>query len=76
MTSFVMRSGARRSPPRCALRPLRSEYPVTGPTWKIEERVDPRAPVISAAEAGAAAAIAINAELVDEDIADAFEAAT
>jgi len=32
--------------------------------------------VISAAEAGAAAAIAINAELVDEDIADAFEAAT
>jgi thioredoxin reductase len=44
--------------------------------WVAGNAVDPRAPVISAAGAGAAAAIAINADLVREDIADAVEAAT
>jgi hypothetical protein len=39
------------------------------------DAVDPRAPVIGAAGAGAAAAMAINADLVEEDIADAVEAA-
>lgn len=41
--------------------------------WVAGNAVDPRAPVISAAGAGAAAAIAINADLVDEDIEDAVE---
>lgn len=43
--------------------------------WVAGNAVDPRAPVISAAGAGAAAAIAINADLVEEDIANAVEAA-
>jgi thioredoxin reductase len=51
---------------------------VTGRTsasgvWVAGNAVDPRAPVISAAGAGAAAAIAINADLVDEDIESAVE---
>jgi thioredoxin reductase len=41
--------------------------------WAAGNAVDPRAPVISAAGAGASAAIAINADLVEEDIADAVE---
>lgn len=36
--------------------------------WVAGNAVDPRAPVISAAGAGATAAIAINADLLDEDI--------
>jgi len=43
--------------------------------WVAGNAVDPRAPVISAAGPGAAAAIAINADLVEEDIANAVEAA-
>jgi thioredoxin reductase len=47
----------------------------TSGVWAAGNAVDPRAPVISAAGAGAAAAIAINADLVEDDIADAVEAA-
>jgi thioredoxin reductase len=46
--------------------------------WVAGNAVDPRAPVISAAGAGAAAAIAINADLVEEEVEDAtheFDAA-
>ena len=41
--------------------------------WVAGNAVDPRAPVISAAGAGATAAIAINADLLDEDIENAVE---
>jgi len=41
--------------------------------WAAGNAVDPRAPLISAAGAGAAAAIAINADLLDEDIENAVE---
>lgn len=41
--------------------------------WAAGNAVDPRAPVISAAGAGAAAAMAVNADLVDEDVANAVE---
>ncbi len=44
--------------------------------WVAGNAVDPRASVISAAGAGAAAAIAINADLVEEDIANAVETAS
>ena len=41
--------------------------------WVAGNAVGPRAPVISAAGAGATAAIAINADLLDEDIESAVE---
>jgi thioredoxin reductase len=41
--------------------------------WVAGNAVDPRAPVISAAGAGATAAIAINADLLDEDRENAVE---
>jgi thioredoxin reductase len=58
-----------------------SGYAVVDPTgrtsangvWVAGNAVDPRAPVISAAGAGATAAIAINADLLDEDIEHAVE---
>jgi thioredoxin reductase len=40
--------------------------------WAAGNVVDPRAQVITAAGAGSAAAIAINADLVDEDVRDAI----
>lgn len=43
--------------------------------WAAGNVVDPRAQVITAAGAGSAAAIAINADLVQEDIQDALRAA-
>jgi thioredoxin reductase len=42
--------------------------------WAAGNAADPRVPVISAAGAGAAAAIAMNADLLEEDIATALEA--
>ncbi|HEX5200469.1 MAG TPA: NAD(P)/FAD-dependent oxidoreductase [Actinoplanes sp.] len=42
--------------------------------WAAGNVVDPRAQLITAAGAGSAAAIAINADLVDEDVADAVRA--
>ena len=42
--------------------------------WAAGNVVDPRAQVITSAGAGSAAAIAINADLVQEDIADAVNA--
>ena len=39
--------------------------------WAAGNVVDPRAQVITAAGAGSAAAIAINADLVEEDVRDA-----
>jgi thioredoxin reductase len=44
--------------------------------WAAGNVVDPRAQVITAAGAGSAAAIAINADLVDDDIRDAVNAFT
>ncbi len=41
--------------------------------WAAGNVVDPRASVITAAGAGAAAAMALNADLVDEDVANAVE---
>jgi thioredoxin reductase len=41
--------------------------------WVAGNAVDPRAPVISATGAGATAAIAINADLLDEDRENAVE---
>lgn len=41
--------------------------------WGAGNAVDPRAQVISAAGAGSAAAIAINADLVQDDIALALQ---
>jgi thioredoxin reductase len=51
---------------------------VTGQTsvpgvWAAGNVVDPRAQVITLAGAGAAAAIAINADLIDEDVERAVE---
>ena len=43
--------------------------------WAAGNAVDPRAQVITAAGAGSAAAIAINADLVDEDVAEAIRRA-
>jgi thioredoxin reductase len=43
--------------------------------WGAGNAVDPRAQVITAAGAGSAAAIAINADLVEDDVARAVEAA-
>jgi hypothetical protein len=40
--------------------------------WAAGNAVDPRAQVITAAGAGSAAAIAINADLVDDDLAGAL----
>jgi thioredoxin reductase len=42
--------------------------------WVAGNAADPRAQVITAAGAGSAAAIAINADLLDEDVADAVHA--
>lgn len=42
--------------------------------WAAGNVVDPRAQVITAAGAGSAAAIAINADLVDDDVRDAISA--
>ena len=42
--------------------------------WAAGNVVDPRAQVITAAGAGSAAAIAINADLVDDDVRDAITA--
>lgn len=58
-------------------------FPVTDRTgrtsapgvWAAGNAADPRAQVITAAGAGSAAAIAINADLLDDDIADAVRAA-
>jgi thioredoxin reductase len=44
--------------------------------WAAGNVVDPRAQVITAAGAGSAAAIAINADLVSEDVQDALKSAT
>jgi thioredoxin reductase len=44
--------------------------------WAAGNVVDPRAQVITAAGAGSAAAIAINADLVNEDVRNALESAT
>ena len=44
--------------------------------WAAGNVVDPRAQVITAAGAGSAAAIALNADLVDEDVRDAVYAFT
>ena len=60
----------------CAVRRLRRPaVPSASGMWVAGDAVDPRAPVISAAGAGAAAAIGTNADLVEEDIANAVEAA-
>ena len=42
--------------------------------WAAGNIVDPRAQVITAAGAGSAAAIAMNADLVDDDVRDAVHA--
>jgi thioredoxin reductase len=44
--------------------------------WAAGNVVDPRAQVITAAGAGSAAAIALNADLVDDDIRHALDAFT
>jgi hypothetical protein len=43
--------------------------------WAAGNAVDPRAQVITAAGAGSAAAIAINADLVDDDVERALHRA-
>ena len=42
--------------------------------WAAGNVVDPRAQVITAAGAGSAAAIALNADLIDDDVRDAVHA--
>jgi thioredoxin reductase len=40
--------------------------------WAVGNLADPRAQVVTAAGQGSAAAIALNADLVDEDVATAL----